>query len=481
MAHKQVIKAQSSADGFYGSTYTAGNYLPFGFDNLYPQRLIALVSESGTATQAINLKAKFIEGNGFADPKFQKAVVSQKTGGKADALLRRIAKDLSMFEGFALHIQYNIHGLITSVSHVPFEKCRRERPDSTDGKIKQIAVVNRLDLLYQRNWGLKYSKTEFYDIFNPDPEQVQKDIIAAGGILNYKGQIYYFFHDRPGSRYYPTPVYDSVLDDIETEASIKRSKKGDTKRGFSAQVAVTLYGDSNPSVEKRNEDADRFRDFVGDNGSRILLEYAANRDSKPDYDALQAPLADKLYQYTESSSQQNIRDMFQIPTILYGKDISGKLGTSGEFQEAIEYVCKWVVNTDQRAISEAFQNIFSNYWKEESLPANMDFSIENLTFGEVVSDGDLLPEPEVDELTKVRADLQGGAGGITSLLAIQAAVANGTTQYEAAVQMVIHIFGFPEATARAIIGMPPQTIVPAQPAPAQNAKPLFGKLNLNTF
>ena len=39
----------------------------FGYDNLYPQHLLAITSASGTAELCLGRYAQFVEGNGFID------------------------------------------------------------------------------------------------------------------------------------------------------------------------------------------------------------------------------------------------------------------------------------------------------------------------------------------------------------------------------------------------------------------------------
>lgn len=58
------------------------------------------------------------------------------------------------------------------------------------------------------------------------------------------------------------------------------------------------------------------------------------------------------------------------------------------------------------------------------------------------------------EQLEAQANLRGSVGGVQGILAIQESVQAGTTDYSAAIVTLIEIYGFDDATARAILGTP---------------------------
>lgn len=58
----------------------------------------------------------------------------------------------------------------------------------------------------------------------------------------------------------------------------------------------------------------------------------------------------------------------------------------------------------------------------------------------------------VDIEAEAKANLKGSVGGVQGLIQIQTSVAEGITDYEAAVTMLLEIYGFEDAKARAILG-----------------------------
>jgi hypothetical protein len=130
----------------------------------------------------------------------------------------------------------------------------------------------------------------------------------------------------------------------------------------------------------------KYGQFVGPDGGRILVQYAMNKDQKPSVDTLTAPDASKRYVTDEDAIKQNIREAMQMPGVLLGREISGKLGSLQELQDAVLYVQTLVVNSAQRAIERGFEAVFRDFQKADgSFPFQKltDFSIQNLTLEQV--------------------------------------------------------------------------------------------------
>lgn len=83
-------------------------------------------------------------------------------------------------------------------------------------------------------------------------------------------------------------------------------------------------------------------------------------------------------------------------------------------------------------------------------------SVLNSVGGSSVDDEILLKEAEA------KANLKGTVGGVNGILLIQQSVAQGTTDLESAVALLVNIYGYDDATARSMIGTPKP-----QPAPSQ--------------
>lgn len=75
---------------------------------------------------------------------------------------------------------------------------------------------------------------------------------------------------------------------------------------------------------------------------------------------------------------------------------------------------------------------------------------------------------------EAKAKLKGTVGGVQGILEIQSSVAQGITDYSAALTILYEIYGFNENTARSILGTPAKAqavaIKPANVEPAKDAR-----------
>jgi hypothetical protein len=388
------------------------DYVRWGVDDQRPQQLLALLANSGTGKVCVTTKAKFIEGNGFKDLDFYKAVINPK-GQTIDALLKLLADRQAKLGGHALLININLLGNPCSAYFLPTENLRLGLPDDR-------GIVDHLFILHPKVPGSKgkMQKPTLHLAFDPqEPAEQRAERLASwpGGPDAYPGEVYCSFLDEAG--YYPEQVYEGVEVDMETEARLKRSRRTDVRSGYSAQVMITEFGTTTPTDEVKAANQLKYGSFVGEDGDRLLLQYADIPDNKPAVDTLQAPDASKRYQTDGESLKADIRAVFQIPTLLYGEATAGKLGTTQEMDDATKYVQNMVVNTDQRSLERTSSVVFSTFQRPDQPNAPVcpsgDFSIQNLSLSPppvVVDDA----SPEEKKATKI----------LTALAGLDALVAN---------------------------------------------------------
>jgi hypothetical protein len=326
-----------------------------------------IIRGSATSFKCNEILTKFIFGQGFADKTFYKAQVN-KLGQTTDIILRKSCSDLAMFRGLALHINYNANYQIVGVTSVPFEHCRLA--------VEKDSYIPHAVAVYD-DWGrkrykqIKKENIDYINFFNPD--RVQEEVLAAGGWDKYKGQILYYSAD---GHEYPTATADPVLEDCVTDGEIKLKKYRDVTTNFMAShiyINRGVFEDDN----ERTAMQDTLQSFQGsDNVGKIMMVESTDEASDPKLLKVDIQNTDKLFEYTEQSVQDNIRQNYGIPSILIGKETQGKLGTSGEFIEATDNYNK---NTkDERLIiEEVYRRVFELYYYNIN-PTN-DYSIIPIT------------------------------------------------------------------------------------------------------
>ena len=100
--------------------FPSDRIIPYDRDNLYPNKIKTIAQRSGTTLGAIEKFAEFMAGNGFLQ---NKQVINRENQNLWD-LTRFITYQKAMFNGFALHFNYNLLGQITEINPINFEFVR---------------------------------------------------------------------------------------------------------------------------------------------------------------------------------------------------------------------------------------------------------------------------------------------------------------------------------------------------------------------
>ncbi|WDF54662.1 hypothetical protein [Mucilaginibacter sp. KACC 22063] len=343
--------------------------LNYDIDNAYPQRMLELVAASPTAKDCWNKRARFIAGRGFEVSDLGKELVNDQ-GLSLAKLLKAVATDKALFTGFGIHINYNANFKIASLNYVKFEDIRLGDTDSPETAGK-YAIYN--------DWGRKTwknimrSKITFLAKYNPDPEVIIEQVVAAGGWDNYKGQLYYL---NPEVDDYPLIEADSVWEDFETEAGIKTFNNREVTTGFLPSTMLFM--------QSRREDADNASPFANDDfpsvnmptqlerdlgvfqgaksAQKILVIEYEDESAKPEVKPYPIQNNDKLFETTERSVESRIIKGFSVPKELVNAEKSTGLSNGGEKKQAIR---EFNDNTSPERIelSETFAEILTNFYR----------------------------------------------------------------------------------------------------------------------
>lgn len=376
---RNAKKPAQRIDTNYVSRFKMQSY---GDDNLYPQHLRDITRASGTAELCINRYSKFIEGYGFMNEQFADTVINPQ-GATADELLHDISNDVARHGGFAVHVNYNVLCQVSDIHFVPFEQCRLEEEDDA-GNVAHILVHPDWRGRRTRN-GRTLLVTDKYihriNVFNPDPKVVAQQIIDAGGIDKYDGQILWLSMD--GRWQYPTPIYDAIITDISTDEGLGNIKNRNVRNNFLV-ACMLIARKQEPKVDKDGNvierqmiDDDDLRQFQGDErSSKILYVELENDEDKPEVVPFPTKNYDKEFSVTDASVIERIYAQFH-QELFYSIRI-GKLGFSGQvMQDAYQYYAGEVTN-EQRFIERGFTKLFSSW--HDPLLRNADFAIQPLKY-----------------------------------------------------------------------------------------------------
>ncbi|GAB2549905.1 phage portal family protein [Spirosoma aerophilum] len=355
--------------------------LTFGANNLLPQDLLTLVSDSVTARACLATRAQFIQGNGFTDPAIAKMVV-HRSGLTLDQVLHRTSNNVAYFEGVVLHIGYNGHGKIASIRPIPYEFIRLCEPDDM-GIITHAAICPYLDGGYNANKKNLFTKIP---LFNPDPAVVQAQMVEAGGIEQYQGQLLYEPFWAPGDGYYHQPSWMTAVRAIESEGQLDLFNWNTIVNGFNVSGILSVIGDStktaanyDPLLDPQSIEYQLADNQGAENAARVMVmrfKTESEAQATKFLDITGANLAQR-FEYTSGWAADMITRAMNVPNELVGIRRNGGIAPTGDEVIVASQLMYQTVNPYQRRITELFAFIFANW--QTPMPG-ADFHIENLNY-----------------------------------------------------------------------------------------------------
>lgn len=351
----------------------------FGEKNDYPEIIESIINNSITSRAVADMYARFLIGQGFENESINSIKVGQDAFGKdikVIDVLRYVCKDLSLYQGFTIHTNFNLNQKIVKVKPMPFKGFRLTKKDDT-GYISKIA--------FAENWCIKNSKDineVFYDLFNLSPN-VFESLIAntTGGIDTYKGQIYYNTIDK--QYIYPLSLFHSVYLDADNEYQLSLFKNRQLRNGFLNKIIFKLRGGTDEENRELNEKVKSFMGVDSDTALVLLDEIndSNSLEGKNSFvtEKIETNIQDGLFETWQEEIINNIRKSARnIPQDLFDFENS-KLGTtSGEAISQSVAFYNAMTKDDRAFVSNCFKELFSNF-DNEILANNENWNINPLT------------------------------------------------------------------------------------------------------
>lgn len=358
------VSATKTAQRVERNSYiTSKRIKGYGLNNDYPQKILEIVNSSGTGRVCMDIYVKFVEGAGFTDQALAEAILNSK-GERSNSLLRKFAKDLKNFNGFACLVKYNGMGLPEEYFNIPFEHCRIEILNKQ--YTGRVAIYH--DWTGIEGQPFKMQEVKFINRFNP--ETVIEEMAEAGGPEDYLGQILYYTVD--GDFEYPLCPFDPIVTDMLTEESVSTVKHRNAKNNFlSAGMLIrkgikpkTLSDGStdphDPYNQQQEASANEIKKWQGDDQAckMIVIDIDADEEA-PEYKAFTANNYDRQFELTEKTVQQNIAGMFKVPPVLRGQDVGNGFG-SDLLINAYTFMNN-ICSDERRMIGEVFKVLLEYY------------------------------------------------------------------------------------------------------------------------
>lgn len=303
-----------------------------GEDNLYPNTVDALISNSVTASQCAEKMSAFLVGKGFGEA-VDDIIVNANKDYTAYDFLTLLAGEVSRQKGVYVHVNYDLEGK-PSYDVLQYEKCRISKEDDKENRGK----------VYYQDYSARNVKEKWFYPYNPnigvinaqrrkDCELLKiKDPTPDKLIQNYRGQVYFLTFDN--SRVYPLAWIHAVRNDCESEFHISLMRNKQIKNGFQKS---TVFLTNEMEKEEGDEIFKAIQNLSGsqNSGNVAMIELKNFNKDSFDIKQLESNIDDKIVDLTEQRLANNIRKVYRIPKELVDSEKGAMFGSSGDAMKEI--------------------------------------------------------------------------------------------------------------------------------------------------
>ncbi len=355
------IKTQQPFDSY---SWRSLGVLSYGESNDFPQQVDELVKASKTAYACLDINKSFLSGMGFTEPNIGSIVVNSK-GLTLKKLKRLIDSDFAKYNGVALHVNYNRLFKVRSLSYVPFDNVRLGLPND-DSEITRIAV--------HPDWGQrdKYraarlrafaNDLEWYDLFNPDPEAIEAQVLAAGGWDYYRGQVLYYSGEDEAEVCYPVPLFIATLTDMRTEEGLSNVTGRNVCSNFMLSGILADIMEAEQSEAQIEEKQRELMKFQGDEQAlQLWYMQIKSKEEAPLFIPFVSENYDKAFTATQSYIPDVIGQAFKQPPILRAKDVGANFGADLMVNAYKFY--NSVTVAQRTKVTELLEEVFAHWWAD---------------------------------------------------------------------------------------------------------------------
>jgi len=335
------------------STYE--DFITYGDDNQFPQRLIEAWLQSSTHSAITNGIVQMIAGDNIT---FENDIAEvtewiervNVSGESLTELMNKTAFDLYLHGYFGWQIVWNAaRTKIVSIYHTPAEQIRSGRAN------KERKIEN-----YYVSWDwTQYRKKKFtpqkIKAFDPSDRSEGKQMLF---VKQY----------RPSQFYYSTPAYFGGMNWILLDNRVSEFHLNNIDNGFFPSSVVQFFNGEPPQEEKRKIEMGFMDKFTGKGQAKIVFVYNNSVDDKVAFDTHEPANLDKRFRELSPEIPKNIMVAHRVPSpLLFGiRDSAGLGNNAEELQSSSLLMNKMVIIPFQKILLETLGKVFKiNKWNTE--------------------------------------------------------------------------------------------------------------------
>lgn len=358
-----------------------GGYLTWGDDNLYPEYLWNLYTNSSVHNALINGKVDYICGEGLASESDNSSlndfIESCNTDLQSlDDIFRKVTLDNEIFGGFAMQIVYTkLGGKIAEIRYVSIPKFRFD------------LAMNKLK--YARDWTKKGTiKTIEYDLYDENDKTGTKVFYFRGNTT----------HDT-----YPLQPYVACTAAIENDIEIANFNLQSIKNGLFPSVMINFRNGQPETEDEEKEIEDKINNKFGgsSNTGKVLITWSDSDNDSPVITPIQQPDLDKMFTQVKESVRDSIFVGHRISASnIFGVMTNGKLGNTNEFNQGLQIFMKSYVKPARKILLRIFNRILSTNFSNCDLILNDSPPLDTTFANEVVITDNMTRQEVREKLVK---------------------------------------------------------------------------------
>lgn len=358
-----IVKYPRTISGIKKFIPFTGSGLAMRTDNIYPQVISNLISNSPTLGSAIQVLSLLTYGHGI---NLEKEIPSDllafllninENGESINDILENISYDINSFNGFALKVHWKSNKTIGSIEHVPYKNIRLGYPDEVTKKIDYCVISNDFEMKMERGLRNEYS----IPLFNPDKiQKIQYDddlnpIVDEVTSENAEQLIYWQGYSPSSNGFYTTPRFVACLDSVIGEIKIGVCQNQQISNGINGSYIISHEGDTIVDDDIKQDIVENLNYLVSgaENAGGIIYLPSSIKVGKLD------PLPFDIYDSANAENRQRIITGTRVPAILLEYNFGGGFNNrSEEMKSAFDLLNQTSINSLQKKIVRVLNTIF---------------------------------------------------------------------------------------------------------------------------
>jgi len=353
-----TAKAPADLSVFNQTDDTANKIVRYGKDNNFPQELIKAVQSSPIANACVETHAKFLYGDGlyFETPTGEETDFSRKLSEVFnESMFQRICYDMAYFESLGLIMKWDLNGFLKSVKSQDFSTIRLGIPN----KDFEITFA-KLSSNWQQETKDRRYKAVPIDLYNDIETKAKISNFSEQSLYEdfskWNGTLKYIRRYKPGQVYYSQPKYASALKWIYADGQIQNFHANNIDNSFAPAFIVYVPYKLTGEDENGKDMKESLREYIADrltgadNGGKFAILDGSSKEGSIQIIPFSQSTSHEMYITLSNLIRDHIATAFQVPSILAGIQVSGKLGTAKEIADSSIYYQNAVIKHDQNLL-----------------------------------------------------------------------------------------------------------------------------------